>query len=269
MDNQRSRELGSVGLGPATIEHLVKAHNCHMVEESQHVQDVKISIINVRLTPPFLFPYATGKEYNMRLFPKQIDFFELFDVAALNVSKGAALLVQLMQDLENMDLILKEIHEAEKEGDMMTHDIMKKLNKTFITPIDREDLHALASRLDDVIDLIWASGERFSVFKLRETTKEAVEMAKDILTTTEVINKAIRSLKAKNYSYVQEYCIEINRLENRVDRIYREALVRLFDEGRDAIYVIKWKEVYEHLEDASDRCEDVANIIEGIVLKYA
>ena len=100
----------------------------------------------------------------MRLLPKQTDFFELFEAAASNVSKGAALLIQLLQDLDNMDIILKEIHEAEKEGDMMTHDIMKKLNKTFITPIDREDMHALASRIDDVIDLIDGSAEKLKSF---------------------------------------------------------------------------------------------------------
>src|SRR5208283_6038925 len=150
----------------------------------------------------------------MRLFPKQIDFFELFDNAALNVSKGAALLVKLMQDLENMDLILKEIREVEQEGDMLTHDIMKKLNKTFITPIDREDLHALASRLDDVIDLIWAAVDRMTLFKIRDSTKEAISMSKDLLTTAEVIHKTIQKLKEKDYAHVQEYCIEINRLEN-------------------------------------------------------
>src|SRR5208337_2659741 len=166
----------------------------------------------------------------MRLFPKQIDFFELFDHAALNVSKGAALLVQLMQDLENMDLILKEIREAEKEGDMMTHDIIKKLNKTFITPIDREDLHALATKIDDVVDMIWASVDRFTLFRLSVPTKEAIDMAKEILTTSEMMSKAVIALRDKRYSFVQEYCIEINRLENRIDRLYRDALVRLFAE---------------------------------------
>ena len=205
----------------------------------------------------------------MRLFPKQIDFFEIFEEASSNVVKTASLFVALLQYLDNIEIILKEIRDAEKEGDMLTHDIIKKLNKTFITPIDREDMHALASRLDDIVDMIWASCERFSVFRLRETTKEAVEMAKDLLTTSETINKAIKALKKKKYSYVQEYCIEINRLENRIDRHFRDALVKLFDEVKDPILIIKWKEVYEYLENASDRCEDVANILEGIILKYA
>ncbi|GAB4537885.1 MAG: DUF47 family protein [Thermodesulfovibrionia bacterium] len=205
----------------------------------------------------------------MRLFPKEIDFFEIFDRAASNIMKAAELLVSLMENFDNLSQRVKEIYEVEQDGDMLTHDIMRKLNKTFVTPIDREDLHALASRLDDILDLIWASVDRVSVFKLTETTKEAIAMAHNLLTTARVIQKAIRELKGKNYSHVQEYCIEINRLENRMDRDFRDALGNLFENIKDPILIIKWKEVYEHLEDASDRCEDVANIIEGIVLKHA
>lgn len=205
----------------------------------------------------------------MKFFPKEIDFFEIFDRAALNVTKAATLLVSLMENFDNVDARAKEIYEVEQDGDMLTHEIMKKLNKTFITPIDREDLHALASILDDVLDLIWASVDRLAIFKITEPTKEAVAMSKDLLTTAEVIYKAIKKLKEKNYSYVQEYCIEINRLENRIDRSFRDALGKLFDDIKDPILIIKWKEIYEHLEDASDKCEDVANVLEAIVLKHA
>ena len=205
----------------------------------------------------------------MRLFPKEIDFFEIFDRASLNATKAATLLVSLMENFDNIEARAKEVYEVEQEGDILTHEIMKKLNKTFITPIDREDLHALASSLDDVVDLIWASVDRLAVFKLKEPTKEVIVMSKDLLMTTEVIHKAIKKLKEKNYSHVQEYCIEINRLENRIDRAFRDALGALFDNISDPILIIKWKEIYEHLEDASDRCEDVANVLESIVLKYA
>jgi uncharacterized protein Yka (UPF0111/DUF47 family) len=146
---------------------------------------------------------------------------------------------------------------------------MKNLNKTFITPIDREDIHALASTLDDVLDLIWAAADRLTVFKLTESTKEAIAMSKDLFVTTELVHKAIKKLKEKNYSHIQEYCIEINKLENRIDRQFRDALGNLFDEIKDPILIIKWKEIYEHLEDASDKCEDVANVLEAIVLKNA
>jgi predicted phosphate transport protein (TIGR00153 family) len=205
----------------------------------------------------------------MRLFPKEIDFFEVFDKVAANISHAATLLVAIMEHFTNLDAWAKEVHELEQDGDVLTHDIIKKLNKTFVTPIDREDLYALASTLDDILDLIWAAADRLTVFKLTVSTKHALAMSKDLLITTELVHKAIIKLREKNYSHVQEYCIEINRLENRIDRAFRDALGHLFDSEKDPILIIKWKEIYEHLEDASDKCEDVANILEGIVLKNA
>jgi hypothetical protein len=214
------------------------------------------------------------KNMKLGLFPKEIDFFEIFDMAASNLTKAASHFFNLVlsENFDGLETKMKDIYECEQEGDILTHEIIKKLNKTFVTPIDREDLYTLASRLDDVLDLIWAATERIMVFKLKEPTKEATEMAKDLLMTTEVVQKAIKKLKEKKYSHVQEYCIEINRLENRIDRTFRDALGKLFedvDEIKDCVFIIKWKEIYEHLEDASDRCEDVANAIEGIVLKHA
>ena len=157
----------------------------------------------------------------------------------------------------------------EQDGDMFTHDVMKKLHKTFITPIDREDLYALASRLDDILDALWAAADRMTVFKLSEPTKVSLTMAKDLHTTVELVQRAMKKLKEKNYSHVQEVCIEINKFENKIDRGFRDALAELFEEIKDPILIIKWKEIYEHLEAASDRCEDVANILEAIVLKHA
>lgn len=205
----------------------------------------------------------------MRLFPKEIDFFEIFDKAATNLTKASSLLVSLMENFDNVEAKAKEIHEVEQDGDMLTHDIMKKLNRTFITPIDREDIHALASRMDDILDLIWGGVDRIIVFRITAPTKEALEIAKDLQKTTEVLQKTIKELRAKNYSHVQEHCIEINRLENKIDRTFRDALGKMFDDMKDPLLIIKWKEIYEHLEDASDRCEDVANVLEGIVLKNA
>jgi len=205
----------------------------------------------------------------MGLLPKEIDFFEIFDRDALNITKASVMLVALMENFDRLDERAKEIYEVEQEGDVLTHEIMKKLNKTFITPIDREDLHALAASLDDILDLIWGAVDRMVVFKIAEATNEAIEMAKELQTTTEVIHKAIHKLKEKQYGHVQDYCIEINRLENKIDRTFRDALGKLFEEIKDPILIIKWKEIYEHLEDASDKCEDVANVLEAIVLKYA
>jgi len=193
----------------------------------------------------------------------------MFEKAALNINRAAALLVEMMEDLTSGAAKSKEIYEAEQEGDMLTHEIMRKLNKTFLTPVDREDIHALVNCLDDVLDLVWAVSDRTVLSKLSSAPPEAVDLCKTLLETTEFIIKAIACLKDKKYSYIQEYCIEINRLENRGDRIFREALVRLFDNIKDPILVIKWKEVYEHLEEANDTCEDVADILESIVLKHA
>ncbi len=204
-----------------------------------------------------------------KFLPKETDFFIMFEKAAQNVNKSAILLVEMMEDLGNAEIKAKEIYEAEQEGDMLTHEVMRNLNKTFLTPIDREDIHALINNIDDVLDLIWASADRAVLFKLNSAAPEAVEISKVILETTEYIIKAVICLKDKKYSYIQEYCIEINRLENRGDRIFREALVKLFDNIKDPILVIKWKEVYEHLEEANDKCEDVADILESIVLKHA
>ncbi len=204
-----------------------------------------------------------------RFFPKETDFFGMFEKAAQNLNKGATLFVEMMENFNTSFSKAKEIYDVEQEGDMLTHEVMRKLNKTFLTPVDREDIHALMARIDDILDLIWAAADRATLFKIDASTPEAIELSKTLLSTTEIITKAISCLKDKKYSYIQEHCIEINRLENRADRIFRGALAKLFEDIKDPILVIKWKDVYEHLEDATDKCEDVANILEGIVLKHA
>jgi len=203
-----------------------------------------------------------------KFLPKETDFFSMFEKASLNLNKAAAMLVAMMEDMSLAKVKTKEIYDAEQEGDMLTHEVMRSLNKTFLTPVDREDIHALVNRLDDVLDLIWASADRAMLFKLAAPLPEAIELSKTLHETTDFIIKAIACLKNKKYSYIQEYCIEINRLENRGDRIFRAALVKLFDSVQDPILVIKWKDVYEMLEEANDTCEDVADILEGIVLKH-
>jgi uncharacterized protein len=205
----------------------------------------------------------------MALFPKKIDFFEQFDRALENLSRTANLLVDTFNNFEHFEKKVKAIYEFEQEGDMLTHDIMKDLNKTFLTPIDREDIHALASRIDDVLDLIWAAADRMLVYRIDKPTPEAISIAEDLQMTADVLIKALRELRAKQYSRVQEHCIEVNRLENRIDRKYRDALGKLVNDQNDPVYIIKWKDIYQLLEDASDRAEDIANILESIVLKNA
>jgi len=206
----------------------------------------------------------------MKIFPEKIDFFEIFEKAASNLTNATFLLVDLLEHFETLKDRAKEIYELEHDSDMITHDLMRKLNKSFITPIDREDIHALASRMDDILDRVWSGVDRLVVFKITEPTVEALDIARDLWRTAEIIQKSIKDLREKNYSYVLEHCIEINRLENRIDRIFRDALARLFDDfSSDHLLIIKWKEIYELLEEASDRCEDVANVLETIVIKNA
>ncbi len=208
----------------------------------------------------------------MALFPKSIDFFEQFDRALENLSRAADVLVDTFNNFnsfEHFEKKAKTIYEFEQEGDMLTHDIMKDLNKTFLTPIDREDIHALASRIDDVIDLIWAAVDRMVVYKIEKPTAEVISIAEDLQMTADVLKKALRELRSKDYSHVQEHCIEVNRLENRIDRKYRDALGKLVNSQTDPVVIIKWKDIYQLFEDASDSAEDIANILESIVLKNA
>jgi len=205
----------------------------------------------------------------MGVFSKGEDYFALFDKVAANIVRAASMLVAIMEHFTNLENWAKEVHDLEEDGDLLTHDIIKKLNKSFVAPIDREDIHALASRLDDILDFIWGTAERLAVFKMQESTKEAVVMSKELLATVELVQKAINNLKEKNYARIQEYCVEINKLENKMDRIFRDALGHLFDKTEDPVLVIKWKEIYEHLENASDKCEDVADVLESIAMKNA
>jgi len=204
----------------------------------------------------------------MKIFPKSVDFFEIFDQAASNLTEATSHLMDLFKNISLLEEKAKIIYGIEQKGDTLTHEVMRRLNKTFITPIDREDIHALASAIDDVLDLIWGAVDRMTVFRITETMPEALEIARALHTTTEVLESSFGYLREKKYSFVHDNCIEINRLENHVDRIFRDALGRLFDDVKDPLMIIKWKEIYEHLEDASDRCEDVANILESIVLKH-
>ena len=204
----------------------------------------------------------------MKLFPKETDFFEIFEQMANNVSKGVNMLLELFRNFDNLEDRVQDIYAVEQEGDMLTHDVMKRLNKTFLTPVDREDIHALASRMDDILDMVWAVADRIKIFKITEPTEEAISVTRDIDRTVGVISRAISELKAKKYDHVQEHCIEINRLENRIDRDYKAALARLFENEKDPILIIKWKDIYERLEEASNHCEDVANILEAIILKH-
>jgi predicted phosphate transport protein (TIGR00153 family) len=203
----------------------------------------------------------------VRLVPREVKFFSMFAEMSGNVTDGARLLLEILQDFQNVETRLQRLQEIEHRGDDMTHAVITKLNQTFITPFDREDIHRLATTLDDVLDYVHAAGERLTTYKITQRSPRATRLAELIVRQSEQIAKAISLLD--KHDTVLEYCVEINRLENEADSVAREAIGRLFEEEKDPIALIKMKELYEVLEMATDKAEDVANVLETVILKSA
>ena len=203
----------------------------------------------------------------VRIIPRETKFFDLFAEIAGNVTEGARLLRSLLDDLSNVEIQVGKIKEIEHKGDDMTHAVMTKLNQTFITPFDREDIHRLASSLDDVLDFVNAAGQRLVLYKIRSVPPSAVELAGIIVRQSEELTKAV-SLLEKN-KRVLEHCVEINRLEDEADRVCQEAIAHLFEHESNPIIIIKMKELFEVLELATDKAEDAANVLEAVVVKSA
>ena len=205
-----------------------------------------------------------------RIIPHDQEFFVLFRKASENIVDGAEQLKDMLQEFDNLRERVRAIEEVEHKGDSLTHEIIKKLNTSFVTPIDREDILALASSLDDVIDLIDAAATRLMLYKVTETTPHARELGFLILKCVQELHKGIVHLpSSKGRDHVYEHCVEVNSLENEADRVCRDAIAYLFDNETDPIFILKWKEIYETLETATDRCEDAANVLEGVALKNA
>ena len=203
-----------------------------------------------------------------RLVPREVRFFDLFERQSQHIIHAAQLLHELIHNFADARAKAHAVKEVEHQGDQITHEIVRKLNTTFITPIDREDIHDLATRLDDVLDFIEAAAERFVVYRIKEPTSAARAMSEVIVQQTHAMDRAIRCLRTMDPGF-HEHAVEVNRLENSADNLLRDSLAALFDEQGDPIEVIKWKEIYETMETVTDRCEDVANVIEGIILKMA
>lgn len=197
--------------------------------------------------------------------PHKEKFFDLFKQSAENALAGARLLKEMLDRYENPQDSWKKLKDLEHEGDRITHRTIRSLNQTFLTPIDAEDIHALTTALDNVMDAIEAAASRMILFKIDRPTPEAVELCEIIVTSTEQLVKAVSHMP--RLDDIDEYCIEINRLENAADDIYRKAIGNLFNNGSAPIDVIKWLDIYEILESATDRCEDVANVLETVGLK--
>jgi len=202
------------------------------------------------------------------LIPKEEKFFQMFQEMGNIIVAGAQELKKMLDDYSDPAASQKAIKDIEHRGDHQTHEIIRKLNTSFITPFDREDIYALAGALDDILDLIDGSAQRFVMYNVESSTPQARELAFLILKGAEAINRALHVIGGK-LEPIAEYCIEVNALENEADRVCREAVSRLFDEEKDPIQLIKWKEIYETLEKATDKCEDAANILESVVVKNA
>ena len=206
----------------------------------------------------------------MGLFPKSTAFFDLFEKAANNGIQGAHLLADFVSDYTDTKEKLKKLEDTEHAGDQITHDTIEMLNKTFITPIDREDIHALISELDDILDLIYGAANRMVLYKVSTPGEDMKKVVQILVRTVEEVAKAVLRLRnMKKPEMILAQCIEVNRLENEADEAMRIAISNLFDREKDPIKVIKEKEILETMESAVDRCEDVANVLEGIVLKNA
>ncbi len=203
----------------------------------------------------------------VRLVPRETKFFEMFDEMAENLTEGARVLLDLLRSQQDIPVKVQRIKELEHRGDDMTHAVITKLNQTFITPFDREDIHKLASSLDDVLDYINAAGDRFITYKITNAPAAAADLAQIVVKQCEQLSQAVAHLE--KHDNVLDYCVEINRLENEADHVARQAIARLFEEEKDPIALIKAKELYEVLEMATDKAEDAANVLESVVVKSA
>jgi predicted phosphate transport protein (TIGR00153 family) len=201
--------------------------------------------------------------------PRENKFFNLFEQMAKTMVMAAQELKKLVDSWEDVDETVAKITEIEHEGDIITHQIMYQLNRTFITPFDREDIGLLAHSLDDVIDLIHAAADTMLLYKVKTPSQRAKELAEIIVQITTAVQRAMPQLRQRgDIQQMLNFCIEINRLENIADKIFRSALTELFDDTTNIADVIKWREIYQYMESANDKCEDVANVLEGVALKH-
>jgi hypothetical protein len=204
------------------------------------------------------------------LIPREHKFFDLFEEATENLVQAGKVLWDMLEGWQDVADKVKQITDLEHQGDTITHRVMEQIHSTFVTPFDREDMAALAHSLDDVLDFIQAAADAMILYRVEATTPRARELAGIIMEATEELKRAMPDLRTPaRLKEVLSHCVELNRLENAADRVLRAALGELFDDTTDVIQIIKWREIYEHMETATDRCEDVANVLEGLAIKHA
>lgn len=206
----------------------------------------------------------------MRLFPKEENFFELFEELANKIEEGGRLFLEMAQARDYSDVRVSKLKEIEHEADGITHKTYEKMHKTFLTPIDREDIYALVNKMDSIMDVIEATAVRIHLYKVKDPSDEIIKQAKILNESIGKIKSIVHAIRdMKNSEKILAGCVEINTLENAGDVVIRAIMANLFEKEKDAIELIKWKDIYQLLEEAIDVCEDVSNIVEGIVLKHA
>lgn len=201
----------------------------------------------------------------LRLIPRDENFFTMFEALAQKLSQAATLLEELFSEPARLQEMVQKIKDVEHQADVLTHDLIVRIDKTFVTPIDREDIHLLASRLDDVIDLVDGVARRAQMFRIREFRPQAAQLAGVLRRGAACLAESVGNLKKPKL--IMERSGELKRLEEEGDAIYHSAIGSLFDDGAEALEVIKWKELFDKLEDAVDLCDDVWNVLESIALK--
>jgi len=207
----------------------------------------------------------------LSFIPRDLEFYDMFEQETANLVIAAEKLVDLFNNYENVEAKAKELKDFEHKGDVITHQIIARVHRSFVTPIDREDITLLAHSLDDVMDFIEAAGRTAHLYHIAQPTERARELAQIVDKMARKLNQVMPQLRHRDkFKWILEQCVEINTLENEADDVQHAALAELFEIcPADACEVIKWRELYGHLENATDRGEDVANVLEGVVLKYA
>lgn len=199
--------------------------------------------------------------------PKEDTFFQQFLRQAGFAKDAGKMLVDLLKDFDNMGCHLESLNELERQGDHVVHDTAQQIARSFVTPIDREDIHALCANLDDIMDFIQSSAVSMATYQVKEPTEPAFRLAEMIQETTSVLHEAVGRLM--DLRDVADLRRRVKDLEREADNVKRTAIADLFRNEKDAIELIKWKEIYDKLETVTDKCEDVMDVLEGIVLKYA
>ena len=206
----------------------------------------------------------------MKLLPREVHFSDNFEELADKIQEGGMLFVEIFNDYKNSKEKISKMKEIEHEADTITHRIYQDLHKTFITPLDREDIYSLANKMDSIVDMIDESASKMQLYRLKEPLSDHKKLALILNKSITLVNKSIYAMRnrRKNVNMILEMCIEINSLENEADNVLRQSMAQLFEQEKDAIELIKCKEILERIEETTDICEDVSNIIEGIILKY-